>query len=117
MPPGAPSALASASFAAKRAASDSAVRSWPGLGNALRGGEQPVGQLGVRCERRGETVDRNYVDADADDHALGDCPRRRVVGQVARERRHRSGLRYAAALLTAVATSPKPVAISRTLPS
>ena len=72
MPPGAPSALASASFAANRAASDSADRAPPESVTRSFGVNSRSARVGVRGEGTGEPLHRNHVDPDADDHAVGD---------------------------------------------
>ena len=98
IPPPAPSALASASLAANRAASDSAVRGSPCRRHLLGGGEQPVGQRrraapaprrSARPARRRSRRRRSRsVRSRRRGGRRGLAGRRRVVGQVAGERRH-----------------------------
>ena len=68
--PGAPRALASASLAANRAASDSPLRGAPEGVCCSAAVNSRSRRPGVRVERRGEPLDRHDVDPDPDDHPV-----------------------------------------------
>ena len=63
IPPPAPSAFASASLAAKRAASDSALRSTPAEVVSSAGMNSRAAQCRRASERLGEPLDRHHIDA------------------------------------------------------